>query len=99
MANPLPLTDADGEVRELTAEDFKHFRPAAEVLLELFGAELATELLRPNKGGRPVADNPKIFTGIRLDADVLESFRSTGKGWQTRINDALKQWLQEHQSL
>lgn len=99
MANPLPLTDADGEVRELTAEDFKHFRLAAEVLPELFGAELATELLRRNKGGRPVADNPKIFTGIRLDADVLESFRSTGKGWQTRINDALKQWLQEHQPL
>jgi hypothetical protein len=26
------VTDEDGEVRELTAEDFKHFRPAAEIL-------------------------------------------------------------------
>ena len=32
MASRKPLTDEDGEVRELTAEDFKHFRPAAEVL-------------------------------------------------------------------
>jgi uncharacterized protein (DUF4415 family) len=27
---------------------------------------------------------------------VLEAFRSTGKGWQTRMNEALKEWLKEH---
>ncbi len=73
MANPLPLTDENGEVRELTAEDFKQFRPATEVLPELFGAELAADMLRPKKGGRPRTDTPKVFTGIRLDADVLEA--------------------------
>jgi len=31
-----------------------------------------------------------------LDADVLEAFRATCKGWQTRMNDALKEWLKEH---
>lgn len=96
MANPLPLTDADGEVRELTAEDFKHFRPAAEVLPELFSAELASQMLSPKKPGRPRTGTPKIFTGIRLDAEVLEAFRATGRGWQTRMNDALKEWLKEH---
>jgi uncharacterized protein (DUF4415 family) len=96
MKNLLPLTDADGEVRELTAKDFKHFKPASEVLPELLGTELAEEMLRPKKIGRPHTSTPKIFTGIRLDPDVLEAFRSTGKGWQTRMNDALKEWLREH---
>lgn len=39
MVNPLPLTEADSEVRELTETDFKRVRPASEVFAELFGAE------------------------------------------------------------
>lgn len=42
------------------------------------------------KGGRPKSPNPKQSVNLRLDADVLESFRATGPGWQTRINDALR---------
>ncbi|MDO9163031.1 MAG: BrnA antitoxin family protein [Methylococcaceae bacterium] len=95
MTNRFPLTDADGEVRELTDADFKRMRPASDVLPEIFGAELAAEMLKP-KGGRPRTDTPKVFTGIRLDPDVLEAFRATGKGWQTRMNNALKEWLREH---
>ncbi len=86
---------ADPDTFELTEDDFKRLRPASEVLPELFGAELAAEMLKP-KSGRPKSDSPKIFTGIRLDADVLEAFRATGKGWQTRMNEALKEWLKEH---
>ncbi len=40
--------------------------------------------------GRPKAAEPKISTTIRLDADVLEAFRATGQGWQSRINEALR---------
>jgi uncharacterized protein (DUF4415 family) len=46
--------------------------------------------------GRPKASEPKIFTAIRLDADLLAAFKATGKGWQTRINAALRQYLVEH---
>lgn len=46
--------------------------------------------------GRPRAQNPKVHTGLRLDADVLEAFKSSGRGWQTRMNDALKDWLKDH---
>ena len=38
----------------------------------------------------------KISTTIRLSSDVVESFRATGAGWQTKIDLALKQWLEEH---
>ena len=31
-----------------------------------------------------------------LDADVLAAFKATGKGWQTRIDDALNDWLKTH---
>lgn len=40
--------------------------------------------------GRPRIANPKEALNIRLDADVLEHFRKTGPGWQTRINAALR---------
>ena len=46
--------------------------------------------------GRPRAESPKVFTGIRLDADVVETFKASGKGWQTRVNAALRDWLKKH---
>jgi uncharacterized protein (DUF4415 family) len=87
-----PLTDEDGEVRELTAEDFKHFRPFAEVFPEL------AEAMRRVRGERgPQVAPVKQRVGLRLDADVLAQFRETGRGWQGRINDILKQHLQNQQ--
>jgi len=43
--------------------------------------------------GRPKLIEPKISTTIRLDADIVEKFRAQGPKWQTRINDALRDWL------
>ena len=40
--------------------------------------------------GRPPSANPKQALKLRIDADVVEYFRATGPGWQTRINDALR---------
>lgn len=78
----------DAEIPELTAEDFRRMRPAREVLPKLIGARAAAELLRPR--GRPRKDNPKAQVTLRLDAEVLDHFKSGGAGWQTRINAALK---------
>lgn len=43
--------------------------------------------------GRPKAARPKLALTVRYDAEVVEAFRATGKGWQTRMNAALKEWL------
>jgi uncharacterized protein (DUF4415 family) len=51
----------------------------------------------PVRRGRPPLESPKILTTIRLDADVLEAFRSQGPGWQTRVNEALREWLQSRE--
>jgi len=35
----------------------------------------------------------KKQTAIRFDEDVLAALRATGKGWQTRVNDVMREWL------
>lgn len=89
MAKHVPLTDKDGEVRELTREDFKKLKPASDVLPQELLAVLP-------KRGRPYTASPKKAVSIRLSDDVLSAFKSTGKGWQTRINDALRDWLKDN---
>jgi uncharacterized protein (DUF4415 family) len=41
------------------------------------------------KGGRPVSKNPRKLITIRLPADVIAQWKSTGPGWQTRMADRL----------
>ncbi len=43
--------------------------------------------------GRPRAQAPKHLVSLRLDPDVVERFRATGPGWQSRINEVLRQHL------
>lgn len=83
---------ADPDTYEV--EDFSRLRPAREILPEIVGAKLAANLLRPR--GRPKASAIKRHVNIRLDPDIVESFKATGPGWQTRMNDALRDWLSTH---
>lgn len=89
-----PLTDAeereiqdmiasDPDNPELTDEQMANLQPIDEVL-----PELAASLKK--KAGRPKSDNPKVSISLRVDQDVLEKFKATGRGWQSRMNDALK---------
>ncbi|WP_446808501.1 BrnA antitoxin family protein [Methylomonas sp. 2BW1-5-20] len=54
------------------------------------------EAITLRRAGRPAGSGNKEQVAIRFDKDVLEAFRATGRGWQTRMNDALKAWLKEH---
>ena len=46
--------------------------------------------------GRPKAEKTKEPVSIRLSNEVTEYFRSFGKGWQTRIDDVLKDYVSTH---
>ena len=46
--------------------------------------------------GRPLGSGTKEQVTLRLDTQILEHFRATGNGWQTRINDALLDWAKHH---
>jgi uncharacterized protein (DUF4415 family) len=48
------------------------------------------------KMGRPKAEVTKERITIRLSPDVLERFRATGSGWQTKVDAALRDWLKTH---
>ena len=52
-------------------------------------------IYRPGIRGPQKAPTKKPLT-IRLSPDVVESFKATGKGWQSRIDDALRTYLKEH---
>ena len=85
----------DEDAPEAADEWFQKARPASDVLPELFDKDTAQALLKP-KRGRPFSANPKAHVNIRLDADVLSAFKRTGRGWQTRLNNALRDWLRTH---
>jgi uncharacterized protein (DUF4415 family) len=85
---------AHGEdIPEWTEESFKAARRFAIEHPEII------EFMRRARGERgPQVAPVKQRVGLRLDADVLARFRGTGRGWQGRINDILKQHLQNQQS-
>ena len=87
MAKQKPLTDEDGEVRELTDEDFARARPAKEVLPEILGKEMAEQLLKPR--GRPKSPEAKVSISLRIPPEVLARWKASGPGWQTRMVAAL----------
>lgn len=52
-------------------------------------AQLFPHLIKP-------AVNEKVATMIDYDADIISAFRVMGNNWQVRMNEALREWLQEH---
>lgn len=87
MSKRAPLTDADGEVRELTAEDMARFRPASQALPVDLQETLGVRRRGPQKAPT------KVSTTIRLDADLLEALKASGEGWQTRVNALVRREL------
>ncbi len=73
----------DPDAPEITAEDWARARPAIEVEPEL------VEWSRRRRGKQKAPT--KRLVSIRLDEDIVAHFRSGGPGWQTRLNDRLRQ--------
>lgn len=85
MPKSKPLTDSEGEVRQLTAADMKRFQNAKQALP-------GTLLKKLNVRGPQKAPTKERIT-IRLSPEVVQRFRETGDGWQSRVDSALKDWL------
>ena len=39
---------------------------------------------------------PKVPTTIQFDIDILRQFKAAGRGWQSGVNYALREWLTNH---
>lgn len=94
----------DDENPELTAADLKRMRPASEVLSKGFldnwrkgghttkhvsDAEYEAQKRRRGERGKQITPTKQLVS-LRLSAEVLEHFRATGPGWQTRIDEMLQ---------
>lgn len=75
------------EFPPMTEEELARLRPARDVLPAAFFVAMEA---RRKARGRPPAPQPKRQVTLRLDADVVEKFKQDGKGWQSRINEALR---------
>ena len=87
-----PLTNATGEVRELTSEDIRSMRAAKEIL----PAGLL-KVLPKSKGQRGRQKAPtKVAVTLRYSPEVVHYFKDMGQGWQVRMDEALKEWIKKH---
>lgn len=64
---------------------------APELDKEWFAKATVKEAGKPRVGRPPGSDKERI--SLRLDKDIVERYRATGSGWQTRMNDALRRSL------
>lgn len=92
MADETKRVVFDDDNPEWTEADFTRARPAKDVLppevLAAFGR---------GKRGRPIGStkpNAKKSVTLRLDPDVVEGWRKSGPGWQSRMNEALRAALE-----
>lgn len=90
---PSTWLDPD-DAPELTDEDFG--RGVWAIGDKVVSREEAQEAIKKVKRGRPQGTGQKKSTTVRFDNDILDAFKSTGKGWQSRMNAALRDWLKEH---
>lgn len=73
----------DPEASELDDAWFERAQPASEVVPHI------VQRYRRTRGKQRAPTKTQIT--LRLDADLVLHFRETGKGWQTRVNDTLRE--------
>ncbi len=73
----------DPDAPEWTDEDWARARPAVEAVPHI------VERHRRARGRQRTPTKEKVT--VRLDADIVAHFREGGRGWQTRLNEALRQ--------
>lgn len=79
----------DAENPEWTREDFANSVPFSQL-----PESLQTKLRSLKKPRGPQKAPTKEVVTIRLSRDVVERLRATGPGWQTRVDTALRQWIE-----
>ena len=89
-------TDSDiNKLPDLT--DWERVKKTRDSNIDFSEAPMATPemlALARSKRGRPFKENRKKALNLRIDNDIVDFFQSTGAGWQTRINDSLRQIIE-----
>jgi uncharacterized protein (DUF4415 family) len=94
----LKSLDIEGVAKAVEADAGQSLPGLREALAEARAGKFAVvhtpEQIAARKRGRPVGTvkaGAKVPITLRVDADVLAVFKASGKGWQTRVNDVLRE--------
>ena len=93
----MPKVKMDDEMKSFAADVLESLAQAKRG--EFARVHTPTDIAAYKVRGRPVGSvkgDAKQAVTVRYSPDVLAAFRLTGAGWQTRMNDALKDWLRTH---
>ncbi|MCB1503213.1 MAG: BrnA antitoxin family protein [Bauldia sp.] len=80
------------DAHEIKPEEYEDIPELTDDWFEQANLHVGGKLVRR---GRPPVATRKEAVSIRLSQDVLRHFREGGPGWQTRINEALRDWIKQ----
>ena len=80
------------DAHEVQPEEYDDIPELTDEFFDKAEIRRGDELIRRGRG-RPPLEASKKLVSLRLDPDIIERFRSSGPGWQSRINAALREYL------
>jgi uncharacterized protein (DUF4415 family) len=84
------------DAHEVQPEEYEDIPELTDEFFDNAEIRLGEKLIRPaRRPGRPQSENTKKLVSLRRDPDIIERFRATGPGWQSRINAVLREYLQK----
>ncbi|MBF0285449.1 MAG: BrnA antitoxin family protein [Magnetococcales bacterium] len=81
----MPTPEEDEAIARGIAEDPDTYEPSWEEFMQM----------RPDNSPWAMKSRKQLLS-VRYSPDVISYFRATGKGWQSRMNEALREWIQAH---
>jgi uncharacterized protein (DUF4415 family) len=81
------------DARTIQPEEYEEIPELTTEWFEQADLHIDGKLIRR---GRPKSSNNKVLLSVRYSPEVVEYFRSTGDGWQTKMDEALKEWVKDH---
>ena len=94
---PKAIKPMDAEMAAFAADVLESIKQAKRG--EAARTHTPADIAQYKARGRPVGtlkEDTKQAVTVRYSPDVLTTFRATGAGWQARMNDALRDWLNTH---
>ena len=86
-------------VRMPTAEEDRAITAAAKSdpdALPLTPKQLTSMVPMRALRGRPRSENKKLLVSVRYSPEVVAYFKSTGQGWQSRMDGVLRKYVERH---
>jgi uncharacterized protein (DUF4415 family) len=82
------------DAHEIQPQEYEDIPELTDEWFDKAEFAIGDRVVRPaRRPGRPKSETAKKLIALRLDPDIIERFRATGPGWQSRINAAMREYL------